>query len=549
MYQAGLGKVKVDYPLLKVSMMGYGMWNNRISGKETELHARSIIIEQAGVFLIFTNVEIAFITPGIRREVLSLLKKEHAYLLIDETKLMLTAQHTHSAPSGFSEYAYYSFTTPGFKVEIRDAYVNAIVESVVLAFKNKQEVTLEYKESNFGSEVNVAWNRSLTAFKSNPEIKGMKDVSSALALDRNMYLLQVNDLANRMLGTVNWFGVHATSIGNDNKKVSFDNKGYGAAFLEEEYPDSIHIFAQGKAGDISPHFHGFGESEKRKQIKRKGDHLYARANGEKQFVKAKEIIEGKPCFSIKGKLDGELSYSDYTKIEVDSQFTNGKIGMSTSDACFGLPFFQGTPVDGKGVSPPVIKLMKLLNTVLNIKRKTLISSQGSKEIIINAVTKEVFGQGKMNVLPSFVDQSIREMNEESKNGALKENTLIPVVLPIQIFLLGGVAIVGVPGEITTIAGGRIEKLIKETLISSGVRKVIISPYANSYMGYITTQEEYEVQEYEGGHTVFGQWTLAAFETKFKELCLEIKKPKEDRKINRDVLPPLFSKKELKLRTY
>jgi neutral ceramidase len=198
---------------------------------------------------------------------------------------------------------------------------------------------------------------------------------------------------------------------------------------------------------------------------------------------------------------------------------------------------------------PVVSFMKLLNSILNKKRKSLISSQGNKEIIVNASTKEIFGQGKMDVIPSFVDQSIKEMNKESKNGALKENTLIPVILPVQLFLIGGLAIVGVPGEITTVAGIRVEKLIKETLKVYGVEKVIISSYANSYMGYITTQEEYEVQEYEGGHTVFGQWTLAAFETKFKELCKEIVKPKEQRKINRTLLPPLFSQHELDLRTY
>ncbi len=549
MYQAGLGKVKVDYPLLEVGMMGYGMWNNRITEKETELYARSIIIEHTGVVLIFTNVEIAFITPGIRREVLAVLKEKHANLLIDENKLMITAQHTHSAPSGFSKYAYYSFSTPGFKVEIRDAYVNAIIESIVLAFKTKQEVTLEYKEGCFDPKDEVAWNRSLKAYANNPEVNEIKKNSSALALDRNMYLLQVNDLNNRMIGSVNWFGVHATSIGNDNTKSSSDNKGYAASFLEEEYPNSIHIFAQGKAGDVSPHFHGLGETRIRKEIKQKGDHLYAQENGEKQFFKAKEIIEGATSLRINGELEGELLYADYTKIEVDSEFSNNKIGMSTSDACFGLPFFQGTPVDGKGVPTPVVSFMKLLNAILNKKRKSLISSQGNKEIIVNASSKELFGQGKMDVIPSFVDESIKEMNKESKKGALKENTLIPVILPVQLFLIGGLAIVGVPGEITTVAGFRVEKLIKETLKEFGVERVIISSYANSYMGYITTQEEYKVQEYEGGHTVFGQWTLAAFETKFKELCFEIIKPKEQRIIDRTLLPPLFSRHELNLRTY
>ena len=548
MYKAGFGKVKVEYPLLNISMMGYGVWTNRIEGKETELYARSVVIESNEMCLVFTNVEIAFITPGIRREVLTLLKQNHPDLLVEENKLMLTAQHTHSAPSGFSEYAYYSFTTPGFKREIRDAYVKTIVESIVLAFDNKTKVTIEYKEGCFEPEVEVAWNRSLKAYRRNPENKNKK-TSSSLALDRAMYLIQVNNIDGKILGTINWFGVHATSIGSNNRKVSSDNKGYAAAFLEEEYASSVHIFAQGKGGDISPHFHGFGDVVRRNLIKKKGDHLYAKSNGNKQFVKAKEIIEGDFSLQVSGRLDGELLFSDYTTIKVDTRFTTGRECMTTSDACFGLAFFKGTPIDGKGAPYPVIESLRFLNTFLNKKRKHLIASQGSKEIIINVVTKEILGQGKLAVLPSFIDGSIKIMNEESKRGALKENTLIPVVLPVQIFLLGSIAIVGVPGEITTIAGKRIEKLIKEKLVDCGVDKVILSSFANSYMGYITTQEEYDVQEYEGGHTVFGQWTLAAFETKFKELCEELVKSKKERKIDKALLPPVFSEKELKLRAY
>ena len=48
--------------------------------------------------------------------------------------------------------------------------------------------------------------------------------------------------------------------------------------------------------------------------------------------------------------------------------------------------------------------------------------------------------------------------------------------------------------------------------------VILSPYANAFSGYITTQEEYQTQYYEGGHTIFGQWTLAAHQTQFDKVA-------------------------------
>ncbi|MCT4581336.1 MAG: neutral/alkaline non-lysosomal ceramidase N-terminal domain-containing protein [Flavobacteriales bacterium] len=548
MYRIGFSKVAVLYPRLEVGMMGYGMWENRVKGEETKLYARAMAIESEEESLVFVNVEMAFITPGIRREVMKCLDKAQTKLRLKESSLMLTAQHTHSGPGGFSEYAYYSFTTPGFSKEIRDAFVEAIVKAVVEAYNKKELATLSYKEASFGSDVAVAWNRSLKAYNCNSE-NVEEEVDHSQALDRKMYLMQVNSMQGKILGSVNWFGVHATAIGNDNVKVSSDNKGYAADLLEQKYPGTVHIFAQGKAGDVSPHFHGVGAAKKREEVKKTGDHLYARQNGEKQFIQAHKIIDKDAGFRIEGRLDSELSYADYTKIKVDSEFTNGVDGKRTSEACFGMPFFKGTPIDGKGAPFIAMIVLKGLNKLWNKKRESLKESQGSKDIVINASTKELLGQGKMDILPSFIDGAIKEMNRQSRNKALIEHTLVPVVLPVQIWMIGTVVILGVPGEITTVAGRRLEKQMERMLEEVGVQKVILSSYANSYMGYITTQEEYEVQLYEGGHTVFGQWTLAAFQTKFKHLCAELIKPKEEHKINREIKPPIFSEEELSRRAY
>ncbi|MDC0230492.1 neutral/alkaline non-lysosomal ceramidase N-terminal domain-containing protein, partial [Aureispira] len=93
-----------------------------------------------------------------------------------------------------------------------------------------------------------------------------------------------------------------------------------------------------------------------------------------------------------------------------------------------------------------------------------------------------------------------------------------------------IAIVGIPAEITTIASARLRKTISKVLEERGVSEIIMSPYANSYAGYITTYEEYRLQLYEGGHTLFGKWTLAAYQMKFKALAEEMLKAPEDRKI-------------------
>ena len=83
----------------------------------------------------------------------------------------------------------------------------------------------------------------------------------------------------------------------------------------------------------------------------------------------------------------------------------------------------------------------------------------------------------------------------------------------------------------------------------GVERVIISSYTNAYCGYVTTYEEYQMQCYEGGHTVFGEYTLAAFQTKFKLLAEELLKNSEERQTAEKVEPAKFTEDEIAKRTF
>jgi len=119
----------------------------------------------------------------------------------------------------------------------------------------------------------------------------------------------------------------------------------------------------------------------------------------------------------------------------------------------------------------------------------------------------------------------------------------PKVLPIQLTFIGNVAVAAFPFEITVIAGKRLVASLKEKLAAAGITEVILAPYANGYSGYITTNEEYQVQMYEAGHTVFGQWSLAALQTKFNELATEMLKPKQERQLAQ-ATPPQATLEEM-----
>jgi neutral ceramidase len=91
------------------------------------------------------------------------------------------------------------------------------------------------------------------------------------------------------------------------------------------------------------------------------------------------------------------------------------------------------------------------------------------------------------------------------------------VVPMTLARIGQLTLVCVPGEFTTMAGRRLRETVAKALGESS-KHVVLVGYANDFSGYTTTREEYATQQYEGGHTLFGPWTLAAYQQEFTRLA-------------------------------
>jgi hypothetical protein len=80
-----------------------------------------------------------------------------------------------------------------------------------------------------------------------------------------------------------------------------------------------------------------------------------------------------------------------------------------------------------------------------------------------------------------------------------------IVPEVHVVRVGDRLLLGAPGEPSVEMGRRFEDAVRSQL-PSGVKEPVVVGLANDYMGYLTTPEEYQMQHYEGGHTVFGIWT-------------------------------------------
>ena len=114
MYKIGSAKTDITPKTRNIGMMGYGMGHNIAKSKATPLHARAFVIEhkKSGKKIAFVNLEIAFCTIAIKDTVVKKLQKKHPKLNYTDANLMISAQHTHSGPGGYSHYIMYNMTIP-----------------------------------------------------------------------------------------------------------------------------------------------------------------------------------------------------------------------------------------------------------------------------------------------------------------------------------------------------------------------------------------------------------------------------------------------------
>jgi neutral ceramidase len=572
MYLLGTSKKDITCNEEGIGMMGYGKETQIVKGLETPLMVRTFIIKDSDSDkkLIWVIPEILSATNLIKRGVIDILNKDFSHLNICDEELMISATHTHSGPGGYFDSCIYNMTISGYVPKVYNAIVKGIVESIFEAANKLEPTNIYLNNSDFDKTLKVAFNRSIKAYNKNPEVKKkLKYKERHLAVNRQMRLLKFVSNEGKAQASLNWFGVHTTSVGNDLCKICADNKGYAADELEswayEKFDNKEYIgaFAQEACGDISPNF-VWDKKRNRMRGGDKDDYLNAKTNGKIQKDKAIEIHESMgPINMLEGSIDSELIYVDMTKVFVNEEFSQGKANCRTGPAAMGLAFFLGA-TDGLGIPKslkPIIKtaissvkLKERFSSMFNKERRERINLKydvhGKKDVFMETSEGRILGSDNMKkMLRTPMDPTTVFMKRQYLKGGIDEKPWTPDIVPIQICIIGKLAILAMPSEITTIAADRLRQTVLNVLKKRGVSEIIVSSYSNCYSGYVTTYEEYQEQDYEGGHTLFGKWTLAAYQTVFRSVAEEMLKPKNSRTLDRETKPYIYKEATIKGRTY
>ncbi len=477
-FLVGRGIADITGEAADCAMMGYGKADQKSAGIHLRLRSRAFVFAAADApdapFLLVV-AELPLVFDSVRQEVLRRLAAEYGPRYTD-ANTMITCTHTHCGPGGYSHHTLYNLTTGGFHPKTFGAIVDGIVESASSAHADLAPARLALA---FGELRDASVNRSPSSFELNP------DEDRAFfpdAVDPQTTLLTI-ERAGRLVGAVNWFATHGTSMTNRNRLISSDNKGYaayawerlahGVDYLAPEQPEFIGAFAQTNAGDMSPNLNrrpGSGPTE--------DQFANTRIVGRRQYEAAAALVGTGE--EVTGGLDTRLTYLDLTDFAVDAAFCPDGRPHRTSG-----PYAAAGQLAGTDEGPGFFGFRQGRNPAFD------------------AVSAQV----AYRLFPALRDSQAPK-GLVLPRGVNRLSPLIQERIPVQLARLGPLYLLGLPAEITIVSGLRLRKAVA-AIVDAPLSHVLVVGYSNGYIHYVTTPEEYLGQRYEAGSTMYGRWELPA----------------------------------------
>ncbi|KAI1773443.1 Neutral/alkaline nonlysosomal ceramidase [Hypoxylon cercidicola] len=530
-YLVGVGKADITGPCVELNLMGYADPSQIGTGLRQRLYSRAFIVadpNNPADRFVYLVLDTQSGDTAVRYGILSGLQElGPEYEDYSHHNIAVTGTHSHSGPGAWLNYLLPQITSKGFDQQSYRAIVEGAILSIRRAHESLTPGHLSVGSTKvFGANIN----RSLFAYLANPEEERARyNISSEDdgSVEKDLTMLKFQRASDgKNIGVLTWFPTHGTSVLGNNTLISGDNKGVAAYLFEKSAIDDetaaegfVAGFSQANVGDTSPNVlgawceDGSGEqcnfenstcSDGRSQkchargpfftVKDQGTSSCFEI-GKRQFEPARKLYDH--LNEAPNPVRGRWVKSFHTFHNMSNhqfQLPNGT-EVSTCPAALGYSFAAGTS-DGPGAfdftqhesnSTNTSPLWRLVGGVLKDPTEEQIACHAPKPILLDV--GEVFSPYQWT----------------------------PNVVDVQVFRVGQLAIIVSPGEATTMAGRRWKEAIGNEITAlfadegrSEKPVVVLGGPANSYTHYITTEEEYGIQRYEGASTLYGPHTLAAY---------------------------------------
>jgi len=390
---------------------------------------------------------------------------------IERAGLLLAGTHTHSAAGnyfGSDFYNSYASNKSGFEQNFLNFLLKRISNSIIDAYNKQAPAKIATGSTKI---YNVTINRSLNAYLNNDNIKNNSKFQKSEAVNPSIHVIRIdcmdNDGKYKPIGAFSTFSIHP------NTKPQYLDKLYNGdvfAYIQREVEQGIYNHYKTSWYPVhaaANYTHGDNNPDKIDDFI--NNYIHIKKIGTIIGQKALELIK-----SLDNDLKGDV-FIKYNAKEIDLlKHYKDNNDHICSRAAIGCALLAGA--ENK-------------NTLLyyippfapgNPRKYFTGTCQGHKRI--------AFGPLQYLYL---------------------KKECFPRLLFTQIIQIHDTLIIPLPFEICYEAGKRIASHAQNLCNNNkSINKFVPVSCSNGYFGYVTTPEEYQIQHYEGGHTIYGFNTLA-----------------------------------------
>jgi neutral ceramidase len=485
---AGAAKADITPPP-GMPMGGYSIWANYGKGFRTRLYSRVLYLKPvSGRAVALVQCDLLTGSLLLNHRVAEIIAKETD---IGTDGLLIAGTHTHSGPGNYFDNNFYNNNTSnasGFDPEYFDYLSKQIAAAVIRAYKEKRPAKIATGKTQIWG---MTRNRSIESYYADKNVSATNQPDIHQAVNPDMYVIRVDGLDKdgryHPLVAISSFSIHGTAVPPKNNLYNGDVFAYMEREVEYAIKDNyktswepIHAAFNGTHADSSPNY----------------------SKDMQGFIEARRIGTkiGQKTFELFRSLDGKL------KDEATIRFSSKEIDVF-SEPCVNETCLCERPVVGSalaagaddGPSPVINKLPWL--------------RQGSPRWVF---TKSC--QGHKRTLVGPLQYLILPRKD------------FPHQLFLQMIQIDDVLLLPLPFEITKEAGVRIAEQCRNKLAADGKNNLssfVVISCANGYFGYVTTPEEYSIQRYEGGHTLYGPQTQPFLAGQLSRMATQMEQGKNE----------------------
>ena len=517
---AGAAKVDIT-PLPGVPLGGHSLEGGTGLALWTRLWARAIYLEDAaGEPLVLVAVDLWAVPAGLADAVLDRVREHHGLGHIGRAQLLIAATHTHHGPANFSSSRLYNRAASpamGFDPDLHDFLTRGIAHAIASAATAKAPAQLRLESSTLPL---VARNRSAAPFMQNPEAGELLaqnaslptcpdapldaeagDIDACRAIDPTLTTLRIDDLQGRPLALAAFFAVHATAMINrthvyngDLFAVATARAEAGLARARPELGDPVVALFNGPEGDVSPNWDQQGRPATEALGERLGAAIGTTAGlgagqGQGQGAGQGQGVDEAPA-GCGSAISGPIA-SGFERIALADQEVGGHLSAPPGARTAARPL-PGKALLG-GAEDGRTRFHQRLPEGQTVQRHRR-PGQGPKKPVVPPALFTMLFPGSM----------------------------VPREVPISVHRIGPLTLAGLPGEFSTIMGMRVRSTLAAHASPGAPRPVLIG-LASEYLSYFVTPQEYALQHYEGGSTLWGQYAGTLIAIRHGELAATVQR--------------------------